>query len=71
MGDKSPSEPFRNADRAVQVRHCELDTIFADLRRSVAFAKLERMRALGLLTEEQYPGFCEELPPVVGLLLDL
>ncbi len=67
----SSSERFLEVVRAVQERQDEREEIFADPRRSVAFVKLARMRALGLLTDEELAGFGEESRAAVGVLLEL
>src|SRR5262249_27432244 len=57
--------------RRLQERNDELAAAFDDLRRSTALLRLARMRALGLLTEEEFAGFSAETRQAVTVYREI
>ena len=57
--------------RLVQERDTELASAFDDLRRSTALFRLARMRALGVVTDQELGEFDAETREAVAVLLGL
>ncbi|TVS19179.1 MAG: peptide ABC transporter substrate-binding protein [Planctomycetaceae bacterium] len=68
---KSSHERYLAVFRLVEERDKLLADLFNDPRRSTAFFQLAHIHAEGLLTEEEFACFSEELHAVVRIILDI
>ena len=62
---------YREVFRLVQERDTELASAFDDLRRSTAVFRLARMRALGVVTDQELGEFDAETRDAVAVLLGI
>src|SRR5262249_16212919 len=69
--DKSHHEPYLAVFQLLQRRDEELADAFNNPRRSTALVQLARIRAAGLLTEEEFAGFSPQTRASVQLFLDM
>ena len=53
--------------KLIQERDEELGEAFNDMKRSMAYVKLARMRSLGLITDEEFAEFSEQTRGVAAL----
>jgi hypothetical protein len=65
---KGSHERYLEAFRLLQARDAELGSAFDDVRRSTALLRLARMRALGVVTDEELAGFDTETRGAVAVL---
>lgn len=68
---KSSHERYLAVFRLVEERDKRLADLFNNPRRSTAFFQLAHIHAEGLLNEEEFACFSEELHAVVRLILDI
>jgi len=66
---KSFHKRYLDIWKVLQRRDKELGETFNDLRRSTAFTQLASMKARGLLTEDEFSRFSEEIRDMVTRLL--
>ncbi len=65
---KTSHERYLQLYGLMRERDRDLSFTFDDLRRSTAMIKLARIRALGLLSEDELSGFTRETREIVALL---
>jgi hypothetical protein len=70
-GETAGCERYRAVYQFLTERERELGAAFDGLRRSTALVQLARMRALGLVTDEDLAAFSPETREAVALLLNV
>ena len=68
---KGSHDRYLKVFRLIQERDTELTSAFDDLRRSTAVFRLARMRALGVVTDQELGEFDAETRQAVAVLLGL
>ena len=66
---KSFHQRYLDIWKVLRQRDKELGETFDDLRRSTAFTHIAAMKARGLLTEDEFSRFSQEIRDIVALLL--
>ncbi len=68
-GDQSTHQRYLEIFTIIKQRDREMSSIFNDLKRSNALTMLARMRAAGMLTEDEFSSLSPETRSAVELLL--
>ncbi|MGO9271920.1 MAG: peptide ABC transporter substrate-binding protein [Terriglobia bacterium] len=66
---KSFHQRYLDIWKVLRQRDKEMGDTFDDLRRSTGFTQLASMKARGLLTEDEFLRFSQEIREIVALLL--
>jgi len=65
---QSPHRRYLDVYQLIKKRDAEMGRIFNELRKSQAFLCIAVLKSHGLLTEEEFSGFSEELRNGIALL---